>query len=156
MVAVTARCYIRAPGRSVPVYLLDDTADLTLAFFVPRPRGSRVLPIGQRRWVSGKIELFDGMRQMVHPDRIVDESGLKALPLIEPVYPLTEGLYPRQIQKAAQEALVKTPDLPEWQDPAWLKNRGWPGFREALDGRPCPADARGGSARFSRPPAPGL
>jgi ATP-dependent DNA helicase RecG len=134
MVAVTAERYIPSTGRGpFRVYCSDDTADLTLAFFVPQTAWiENSLPIGQRRWVSGKIELFDGMRQMVHPDRIVDESGLKALPLIEPVYPLTEGLYPRQIQKAAQEALVKTPDLPEWQDPAWLKNRGWPGFREAL------------------------
>ena len=32
------------------------------------------------------------MLQMVHPDRIVDEAGLAALPAVEPVYPMTEGL----------------------------------------------------------------
>ena len=32
------------------------------------------------------------MLQMVHPDRVVDEAGFAKLPLVEPVYPLTEGL----------------------------------------------------------------
>ncbi|WP_448952353.1 ATP-dependent DNA helicase RecG [Labrys neptuniae] len=115
------------------VYVHDETGDLTLAFFAAQTSWiERALPVGERRWLSGKIELFDGMRQMVHPDRIVDEEGLKALPLVEPVYPLTEGLYPRQIQKAAQEALARTPELAEWQDPAWLKAQRWPAFREAL------------------------
>ncbi len=39
--------------------------------------------------------LYDGMLQMVHPDRVVDEAGLAQLPLVEPVYPLTEGLEPQ-------------------------------------------------------------
>jgi ATP-dependent DNA helicase RecG len=115
------------------VYCSDETGELTLAFFAPQTVWiERALPVGERRWVSGKIELFDGMRQMTHPDRIVDETGLRTLPLVEPVYPLTEGLYPRQIQKATQEALTKTPDLPEWQDVAWLKAQAWIGFRQSL------------------------
>lgn len=125
----------RASGGKGPyrVYVGDDTGDLTLVFFAAQTNWiERALPVGERRWLSGKIELFDGMRQMVHPDRIVDEEGLKSLPLVEPVYPLTEGLYPRQIQKATQEALARTPELAEWQDPAWLRTQRWPGFREAL------------------------
>ena len=116
------------------VYCSDETGDLTLAFFAPQAVSiERALPVGERRWVSGKIELFDGMRQMTHPDRIVDETDPREpFPLVEPVYPLTEGLYPRQIQKATQEALTKAPDLPEWQDAAWLKAQAWVGFRQSL------------------------
>ena len=47
---------------------------------------------GAVRYVSGTTALYDGMLQMVHPDRVVDEEGLAALPMVEPVYPLTEGL----------------------------------------------------------------
>ncbi|WP_448151274.1 ATP-dependent DNA helicase RecG [Labrys miyagiensis] len=153
MVEVTPERYIPSTGRGpFRVYCSDDTADLTLAFFAPQTTWiENALPIGQKRWVSGKIELFDGMRQMVHPDRVVDEAGLKALPLIEPIYPLTEGLYPRQIQKTAQEALARTPELTEWQDPAWLRTRNWPGFRQALADLHSPqtpeAVASGSSAR---------
>ena len=35
------------------------------------------------------------MLQMVHPDRVVAEADLAKLPLVEPVYPLTEGLEPQ-------------------------------------------------------------
>ena len=123
MVEVTVERHRASSGKGpYRVYCSDETGDLTLAFFAPQTVWiERALPVGERRWVSGKIELFDGMRQMTHPDRIVDETDLRTLPLVEPVYPLTEGLYPRQIQKATQEALTKTPDLPEWQDVAWLK-----------------------------------
>jgi ATP-dependent DNA helicase RecG len=69
---------------------------------------------------------------MVHPDRVVDEQGLANLPLLDPVYPLTEGLSQGQVQRAADAALNRIPTLPEWQDEAWLKTRGFPSFAEAL------------------------
>ena len=52
---------------------------------------------GQRRFVSGKIELWDGRRQMVHPDRVLDERGMAGLPAVEAVYGLTEGLSSRMV-----------------------------------------------------------
>ena len=44
------------------------------------------LPLGAVRWVSGKLEVYDGHRQIVHPDRVVDEAGFASMPLTEPVY----------------------------------------------------------------------
>jgi ATP-dependent DNA helicase RecG len=37
----------------------------------------RILPTGARRVVSGKVELFDGLAQMVHPDHVLpaNEAG---------------------------------------------------------------------------------
>ena len=32
--------------------------------------------MGEQRYVSGTAALYDGMLQMVHPDRVVDEAGL--------------------------------------------------------------------------------
>ena len=40
------------------------------------------------------------MLQMVHPDRVVDEKGFADLPLVEPVYPLTEGLALGNVRRA--------------------------------------------------------
>lgn len=111
----------------------DETGDLTLVFFGRQLDWLvRALPVGEKRWVSGKIELYDGMLQMVHPERIVDEASLRNLPIIEPVYPMTEGLGPRMLQKATQEALAKIPKLPEWQEPTWLSRQNWPSFHDAL------------------------
>jgi ATP-dependent DNA helicase RecG len=52
--------------------------------------------------------------------------------MIEPVYPLTEGLHANQVRRAADAALEKIPALPEWQDAAWLKRRGFPDLKSAL------------------------
>ncbi|MBO0756002.1 MAG: ATP-dependent DNA helicase RecG, partial [Bradyrhizobiaceae bacterium] len=68
----------------------------------------------------------------VHPDRVVDEAGLVNLPLVEPVYPLTEGLWLSQVRRAEEAALSRVPDLAEWQDPAWLSRQRFPSFADAL------------------------
>ena len=41
--------------------------------------GSRKAAAGERR-ISGKLELYDGHRQMVHPDRVVDAEGIAPCP----------------------------------------------------------------------------
>jgi len=111
----------------------DETSTLTLVYFNARKDYlQKLLPVGQTRYVSGTVTMFDGTLQMVHPDRVVDEQGLANLPLIDPVYPLTEGLSQGQIQRAADAALAKIPALPEWQDEAWINSRGFPSFAEAL------------------------
>jgi len=124
------------PGRSRAPYLIyahDNTSDLTIAYFKGRRDYlERLLPVGQKRYVSGTAAFYDGMLQMVHPDRVVDEAGFARLPLVDPVYPLTEGLGAGQVRKAMLAALTKLPRLPEWQDAAFLAKRGWPSFAEAL------------------------
>jgi ATP-dependent DNA helicase RecG len=111
----------------------DDTGTLTLTFFSARKDYiEKILPVGSHRYVSGTATLYDGMLQMVHPDRVVDEAGLAKLPLVEPVYPLTEGLFESQLRKAIDGALEKVPVLPEWQDAAWLAQEKFPPFADAL------------------------
>src|SRR5690349_13191843 len=124
------------PGRSrapFSVYASDDTGDLVLTYFgAHTDYVAKLLPVGAQRYVSGTTALYDGMLQMVHPDRVVDEAGLARLPLIEPVYPLTEGLFPNQLHKAIDAAVDRLPALPEWQDPAYLDREKFPAFAEAL------------------------
>ena len=111
----------------------DETGFLTLIFFHARPDYlKQALPEGAKRIVSGRIEEYGGARQMTHPDHIVDPVDADALPMIEPVYPLTAGLTNAVMRRAADAALGRAPLLPEWQDPAWLKKQQWPGWREAL------------------------
>jgi ATP-dependent DNA helicase RecG len=72
------------------------------------------------------------MPQIVHPDYVVDAEGFAKLPLIEPIYPLTEGLHAKALGRAIRDALDQVPILPEWQDAAWLRQRQWPSFNRAL------------------------
>jgi len=120
----------RAPYR---VLVSDDTGTLTLTFFHARADYlEKLLPVGQMRYVSGTAEVYDGMLQMVHPDRIVDEKGFADLPLVEPVYPLTEGLALGNVRRAMEGAVARLPDLPEWQDEAWASREQFPPFGDAL------------------------
>jgi ATP-dependent DNA helicase RecG len=112
----------------------DDTNTLTITYFnARRDYLEKVFPEGEVRYVSGVATLYDGHLQMVHPDRVVDEAGLAKLPLIDPVYPLTEGLHPNQLRRAIEIALERVPkNLPEWQDEAWLKRNDFSNFAAAL------------------------
>jgi len=125
------------PGRSRAPHLIhvsDDTGDLVLTYFRARPDYlEKLLPVGETRYVSGSTAFYDGMLQMVHPDRVVDEKGLALLPPIEPVYPMTEGLSEAMIGKAMLGALAKVPQVPDWQDEAWQRRNTFPGFTEALE-----------------------
>ncbi|MGA9823800.1 MAG: ATP-dependent DNA helicase RecG [Methylocystis sp.] len=115
------------------VLVEDETGDAILVFFLANTEWiERSLPIGATRWVSGRLELYDGHRQIVHPDRVVDEAGLAKLPLVEPVHGLTEGLQQRFMQKAIEGALERLPNLPEWQNPSVLAANKLGGFAESL------------------------
>jgi ATP-dependent DNA helicase RecG len=132
----------------------DDTNTLTITYFNARKDYlEKLFPKGETRYVSGVTTLYDGHLQMVHPDRVVDAAGFAKLPLIDPVYPLTEGLHPNQVRKALELALDRLPDLAEWQDAAWLKRNGFPSFAEALRSvhHPAtPADLEPASTAWSR------
>ncbi|MBX9932149.1 MAG: ATP-dependent DNA helicase RecG [Methylobacterium sp.] len=131
-----------AGKRPYRVLVEDPTGDITLVFFgMPAPRVEKMLPLGSHRYITGRIDLWDGHRQMVHPSRIVDEAGLAALPAVEPVYGATEGLTSRAISKLAHAALDRLPTLPEWQDPAWLAKNALPTFADALRAEHRPEDA---------------
>ncbi|MBX9774494.1 MAG: ATP-dependent DNA helicase RecG [Xanthobacteraceae bacterium] len=136
------------------VYASDETGDLILTFFnARRDYLEKLLPVGELRYVSGTTGLYDHMLQMVHPDRVVDEEGLAKLPLVEPVYPLTEGLSLNQVRKAVDAALLRIPDLPEWQDLPWVSRERYPSFADALKTlhRPAsPADIDPKSAAWKR------
>ncbi len=124
------------PGRSrAPhlVYASDETGDVVLTYFRAKPDYiEKLLPKGEKRYVSGTAQMFDGTLQIVHPDRVVDEAGLAKLPQIDTVYPLTEGLAIGSIRRAMAQALQKLPDLPEWISPEVLRRCSFPPISEAL------------------------
>jgi ATP-dependent DNA helicase RecG len=129
------------PRAPYQIYASDETGDIILTYFnARRDFLEKLLPVGERRIVSGTAAFYDGMLQMVHPDRVVPEEDAAKLPLIEPVYPLTEGLTLNVVRKAAEGALARVPVLPEWQDEAWLRQRHWPDFAAALSALHHPAD----------------
>ncbi len=134
------------PGKAKAPYRViveDETGDVTLVFFHADVRHLlQTLPVGEFRIISGKLELWDGMRQMVHPDRIMDARAFASLPAIEPVYGLTEGIGPRVMTRIVAAAAEKCPDLAEWQDRSFLQKAGFASFAEAIRALHHPPDLR--------------
>lgn len=141
----------RAPYK---VLTEDDSGRLELVFFhAERKFIERQLPVGETRYVSGRVERYADALTMPHPDYIVAPEARDELPLLEPVYPLTAGLSGKVVQKATRQALERLREVPEWQDAAWLKQRQWPGFIAALQRLHRPTDATDvspGSAPWQR------
>jgi ATP-dependent DNA helicase RecG len=124
----------RNPRAPHLVYASDDTGDVVLTYF-RSPQGfvEKLLPVGSKRYVSGHVQMYDGMLQITHPDRVVDEAGFAKLSGIDPVYPLTEGLALGSLRRAVAQALQKLPKLPEWISPEVIRRCKFPDITEALN-----------------------
>ncbi len=132
-VTVGAHVPPRRKGGPARVFVRDEATEWQLVFF--HAKGDwlqRQLPTGQRRIVSGKVEIFDGMAQMAHPDHILRPEEAGDLPEFEPVYPLTAGLGQKAVQKAVAAALARAPELADWIDPALKAREAWPDWAAAV------------------------
>jgi ATP-dependent DNA helicase RecG len=123
----------RSKGRPTRVMVRDAALEFQLVFF--HARGdylAKLLPTGQRRLVSGRVELFDGVAQMVHPDHVLRPEEYAELPAFEPVYPLTAGITQKLVLKSVAAALTRAPSLPEWIDGPLKAREGWPDWQAAV------------------------
>ncbi|WP_417308601.1 ATP-dependent DNA helicase RecG [Devosia sp.] len=115
------------------VFAHDESGEIQLIYF--RANGGwveKLLPVGEDRIVSGRIGFFQGEKQITHPDYVVDADQMDSLPLVEPVYPLTNGLTSRVLLKLVADMLATLPDLPEWMPAERLAQFNWPGFSAAM------------------------
>ena len=90
------------------------------------------LPVGETRWIAGRIDRYGDMLQIVHPDHILERSDASLGRLCEPVYALSEGLTQPRVAGLVEQALARAPELPEWIEPGLLEKEGWPDWRDAL------------------------
>ncbi len=121
----------------------DSQGAFQLVFFHSRGEYlQRILPEGARRLVSGRVELFDGLAQMVHPDHVLPVDEAATLAPFEPVYPLAGGVTQKLMAKAIADALSRTPELDEWIDPGLKAREGWPDWRAALVSGHAPTGAQ--------------
>jgi ATP-dependent DNA helicase RecG len=143
-VAVPVRIVAHEPSRGRGPFRIraDDASGigLILAFFGPKAAGLAArYPVGADLIVAGRLELWSGRFQIIHPELSKPEA-----PTTEPVYPLTEGFTSRRLATLAQAALARTPVLSEWIEPSLLAKRQWPSFVQALSiVHTCPESAAG-------------
>ncbi len=88
------------------------------------------LKVNEKYFISGKIEFFMGKVGVLHPDFI--SKTKEEIPVFEPVYPLTAGLSGKVMARAVKSVLDQVPDLPEWQDSAFMKKQGFVDWKSSL------------------------
>ena len=150
---VTIDKHLKAPNKRAPykIRCRDDTGRLMLVFFHAREDYlRRILPEGETRVVSGRLERYGNELQMTHPDHVVAAEEIGDMPEIEPVYPLTAGVSLKQITKVIRQALCYLPDLDEWHDAALVQQRSWPSWADAVAAVHAPAGHA--SIELSAPP----
>jgi len=115
------------------IHCCNDTGSLQVVYFhAYQETMERIFPLGKKVVISGKVEIFEGMAQMVHPDYVVPVNKIDEIKIIEPVYRLTAGISNRQLGKIIKEAVEKIPQLPEWISKEIKNKYAFEGWNEAL------------------------
>lgn len=108
----------------------NETGFITLIFFNYRPQYLlNSHNIGQEKIISGKVEIYNGIVTIAHPEIHNFESEDLSSKIV--TYPLTYGIVSRQLTKYVNFALSKL-EMPEWFSGKFLEKHGWPSFKKAL------------------------
>ena len=122
-----------SPRQPYRVWCSDETGRICLTYFNGREDYlKKLLPPGETRVVSGKVEIYQGEVQMTHPDHVVPLDERPSILRVEPVYGLTAGLTQKPVQKATAAAVERAPALSEWQDAAYHRKQGWSDWKTAV------------------------
>jgi ATP-dependent DNA helicase RecG len=135
VIALTPVEYRASAGRGPLRVLAQDAAgNICAVTYFGRNSGwgKKQLPLGEKRWVAGRLDQYGQMLQIVHPDHVAEDSNALSGQLIEPVYPLSEGLTQGRTAALIQQALETVPELPEWIEPGQADRMQWPRWRDAL------------------------
>ena len=123
------------PGRGpYRVLAQDEAGNICALTYFGRASYSakKLLPVGEKRWVAGRLDRYGDMLQIVHPDHVETDSDANMGRLTEPVYALSEGLTQPRVASLVVQSLERLPHLPEWIEPGQFEREGWPAWRDAL------------------------
>ncbi len=120
------------------IHINDETSKGELIFFSPWQ--AKKLILHSQFIVSGLLEFKNNKWVMTNPHYIEPLDNQQIIPLIEPVWPLTAGLFPKNLSKALRLAFNQCPEMPEWINSALLHQHQWPSFKEALHLLQFPSD----------------
>ncbi|MGF7170933.1 ATP-dependent DNA helicase RecG [Sphingobium xanthum] len=121
----------RAPFR---VRAVDEAGDPVSIVYFGKNSGwpRKLFPIGEPRFVSGRLDQFGDDLQIVHPDHVVELGEAGAIPDREPVYGLSEGITNGRMRELVAQGVARAPELPEWIEPGLKQRKSWPDWRPAL------------------------
>ncbi len=122
------------PRSPLRVHATDDAGNyISLTFFGRNPGWpKKLLPLGEPKVISGKLERYGDELQIVHPDQILEPEQADSIALLEPIYPLSDGLGNVRMRQLTAQALALAPELSEWVEPSQLAAKGWKSWKDSI------------------------
>ena len=143
--AASRRLHARK-GNLLEVIVTDGTAKLSLTFFNQAWR-EKDLKVGKQALFAGKIGVFNGKRQLAHPDYELISDGSDVDSAVAgfagkylPMYPASAKLPSWKIAQCIELALGALEEVPDFL-PEWIRDKyGFPTLQQALVQLHSPAD----------------
>lgn len=124
---------LESKRKTTTVYVMDGYETLAVVYFNSSLTFlKRLYPVGQKRLISGKIDVFNGYKQMVHPDFVGALKEKDKWVGAFPIYSRVGAFGQFRFRALIKNILALAPPLPEWIPASFLKEKGWPSFKEAL------------------------
>ncbi len=103
-------------------YVGDNTGNIEVVWF-NQPYLARKLRTDSRIVISGRVGVFNGRKVFQSPEyELLESDELIHTGRLVPVYPLTEGLYSRQVRRLLKETVDRwAPHLVDFL-PQWIRN----------------------------------
>jgi len=124
------------PRSPLRVHATDKLGNyISLTFFGRNPGWpKKLLPLGEPKVISGKLERYGDELQMVHPDQVLEPAQADDIAHLEPIYPLADGLGNLRMKQLVGQALGLAPSLPEWIEPSQLAAKNWKNWKDSILG----------------------
>ena len=133
-------------GNILEVVVTDGTAKLSLTFFNQAWR-EKDLKVGKQGLFAGKVGVFNGKRQLAHPDYELIADGNDVDAAVEgfagkylPMYPASAKLPSWKISQCIELALGSLDDVPDFLPDLIREKYGYPTLHQALAQLHNPAD----------------
>jgi ATP-dependent DNA helicase RecG len=136
VVATVWEAHVVRPGgkEATEAFLGDETGNIRAIWF-GRSYIARALQTNAKVVLSGRVDAFRGQKQFQSPEYEVlrDDEDLLHTGRLVPVYPLTEGLYPRTMRRLMWQALEEwAPSAQEFVPPQVMQRQRLVLLQQAL------------------------
>lgn len=124
--------YMVGISKKTPIHVLtktDNGQSILITYFNMRfPYIKSLYKIGDEKIISGKVSVFNGDYQILHPEYVESIQTAFKIPEKEPVYSLTAGITNACFVKIIKSILKKIPDINDWIP----KHYNFPSLKESL------------------------
>jgi ATP-dependent DNA helicase RecG len=132
---ITPEEYIKPNNKTAPfkVRCYSNIGYIYIIFFKIYPNFiEKNLPIAAEMVVSGKIEKFNDIWNISHPEYILPIEKIDEIPKNQPIYPLTAKITQKLLSDKIRYILDFVPNFPEWINESLICEQKWLSWSESL------------------------